>query len=286
MKKSILVQLDTDPVASLFDRVVGVDAGVDFLFSHAGVTPGDVKDLVHGAIFTRGAADLKSTAFFIGGSDIVAGEDLYAAVQKVFFADRRVSVMLDSNGSNTTAAAAVLCASRHLYLKNTRALVIGGTGPVGMRVSQLLAREGAEVNLGSRDFKKAEACAINIRDRMSEANVKPFCLCDEGIVEMFHDVELVVAAGAAGVQVISKAQWENPGRLKVAIDLNAVPPVGIEGISVMDDAKEINGVTCFGAIGVGGLKMKIHKAAIQAMFESNDQLFDAMSLYDFGKRFL
>src|SRR3954464_5202842 len=124
----ILVCFDTDPQPSVFDGVVAVDAGVDHLFRHGGVTGDAVRDLVYGAMFTRGPADLKNTAVFIGGSDVGAGEVLLSQAQKCFFGPMRVSVMLDSNGANTTAAAAVLSAKKHAPLQNSRVTVLGGTG--------------------------------------------------------------------------------------------------------------------------------------------------------------
>ena len=72
--KRILIQLDTDPLPSSFDRVVAVDAGVDELFSYGGVTPDNLTPLVHGAMFTRGPDQLANTAIFIGGSDVDADE--------------------------------------------------------------------------------------------------------------------------------------------------------------------------------------------------------------------
>ncbi len=149
-KRTILIQLDSDPHPSVFDRVVAIDAGADEVFSYGGVKPEQVRDLVHGAIFTRTAQDLKRTAIFIGGSDVAAGEKLLAEVAKHMLPQfgLRVSVLLDANGANTTAAAAVRAAARHLDLKTTKALVLGGTGPVGQRVALLLAGQGAEVRLG------------------------------------------------------------------------------------------------------------------------------------------
>src|SRR5689334_20093167 len=110
MKPSILIQLDTDPQPSVFDGVVAVDSGVDHLFRLGGIRPEAVRDLVYGALFTRGPADLHRTAIFVGGSDVAAGEAVMKAVLKTFFANFRVSVLFDANGSNTTAAAAVLAA--------------------------------------------------------------------------------------------------------------------------------------------------------------------------------
>src|SRR5262245_25099970 len=129
-KRKILIQLDSDPHASVFDRVVAVDAGAEEIFSYAGVKPEDVQSIVHGAIFTRGPKDLKHTAIFVGGSDVGAGERLLAEARKHMIPQfgLRVSIMLDANGANTTAAAAVRAASRHMNLKDAKALVLGGTG--------------------------------------------------------------------------------------------------------------------------------------------------------------
>src|ERR1700730_11202759 len=105
-KRKILIQLDSDPQPSAFDRVVAIDAGADELFSYGSVRPEQVRDLVHGAIFTRGPKDLKHTAIFIGGSDVASGEKLLAEVRKHMLPKfgLRVSVLLDANGANTTAA--------------------------------------------------------------------------------------------------------------------------------------------------------------------------------------
>src|ERR1700744_5017590 len=121
-KRTILIQLDSDPHPSVFDRVVAIDAGADEVFSYGGVRPETVRDTVHGAIFTRGPKDLARTAFFIGGSDGTAGEKLLAEVQRHMLPQfgLRVSVLLDANGANTTAAAAVRTAARYLPLKDAR----------------------------------------------------------------------------------------------------------------------------------------------------------------------
>ena len=131
---------------------MAVDSGVDHLFRHGGVTPGAVRDLVYGALFTRGGADLKRSAVFVGGSDVEAAEAVLEAVKATFFGHFRVSVLFDANGSNTTAAAAVLAALEGSggSLEGAKAAVLAGTGPVGRRVARLLGRLGAEVAVGSR----------------------------------------------------------------------------------------------------------------------------------------
>src|SRR5438132_6808636 len=164
-KRKILIQLDTDPQPSVFDRVVAVDAGADEVFSYGGVTPEQVRGLVHGAIFTRGPKHLKRTAIFIGGNDVTAGERLLHEVRRHMLPQfgLQVSILLDANGANTTAAAAVHAAAAHLPLAGAAALVLGGTGPVGQRVARLLARAGAEVRVGSRQKERAEIVCAAIR---------------------------------------------------------------------------------------------------------------------------
>jgi methylenetetrahydrofolate/methylenetetrahydromethanopterin dehydrogenase (NADP+) len=123
--KKILVQLDTDKHASAFDRFVAYDAGVDQVLSYNGITPADVANLVQGAMFTRGPDDLKNTAVWIGGSDVAAGEQMLKETQNCFFGPFQVSVMVDSNGCNTTAAAAVAMLNKRPELVGKKAVVIG-----------------------------------------------------------------------------------------------------------------------------------------------------------------
>ncbi|MBC7817421.1 MAG: bifunctional NADP-dependent methylenetetrahydromethanopterin dehydrogenase/methylenetetrahydrofolate dehydrogenase [Planctomycetaceae bacterium] len=311
--RKILIQLDTDPQPSVFDRVVAMDAGVDELFSYGSVTPENVVGLVHGAIFTRGVPDLKNTAIFIGGSNVAAGEQLLAKVQKTFFGPMRVSVMMDSNGSNTTAAAAVLAARKQLLLSaavrrsdnlaqhiesalvaqenvlpptlsGATTLILGGTGPVGHRAAQILAAEGAEVRVGSRTRDKAEQTCFAIAKVVSAARVISVATgTDSELAEACDGVSLIIAAGAAGVELLSAERRASLKSLRIAVDLNAVPPLGIGGVEVMDKAKDRDGQLCYGAIGVGGTKMKIHRAAVARLFESNDQVLDTAVIYAIGQ---
>jgi len=281
--RTILIQLDTDTQPSTFDRVVAVDSSVDELFSYGGISPDNVTPLVHGAMFTRGPADLKNTAIFVGGSDVAAGEALFEQVQKTFFGPVRVSVMMDSNGSNTTAAAAVLAAGKHLDLSTSTALILGGTGPVGQRAGQILARLGTTVRLASRSIEKAAGVCDAVKAKVADADVSPAeTASDAGFAAATDGVDLIIACGAAGVQLLSTEQRQQIASLKVAIDLNAVPPAGIEGIGVMDKAVDQDGVVCYGAIGVGGTKMKIHRAAVQKLFTANDLVLDTDAIYEIG----
>lgn len=282
--KRILIQLDSDPLPSSFDRVVAVDAGADELFSYGGITPQNVEPLIHGGMFTRKPSDLKNTAVFIGGSNVAAGEAILTKVLKTFFGPVRLSVMMDSNGSNTTAAATVVAISRHLPLNEVDAVILGGTGPVGLRAAQILASQGAKVRLGSRTLDKATVACEHLSKLVDVSHITP---CETTSPAGFNaacaNANVLIAAGAAGVQLISAAQWQSLNTLKVAVDLNAVPPAGIEGVDMLDKAKERSGVICYGAIGVGGTKMKIHTAAIQQLFETNDKVLDTSAIFAIGQ---
>jgi hypothetical protein len=281
-KRKILIQLDSDPQPSVFDRVVAIDAGADEVFSYSAVQGGQVRDLVHGAIFTRGPRDLKNTAIFIGGSSVAAGEQLLDEARKHLLPQfgLRVSMLLDANGANTTAAAAVRAASRHLALKDAAALVLGATGPVGQRVARLLAGEGARVRVGSRQLERAAVVSQILRTRLPSAEVEPVATGAKSELEAaLAGRILVIAAGTAGAVLLPKAVRTSCPGLKVAIDLNAVPPLGIEGVEVTEKGVERDGILCYGAIGVGETKMKVHKAAIARLFEANDQILDAEQVY-------
>lgn len=283
-KRNILLQLDSDPHASVFDAVVAVDAGVDQLLQYAEVEPGEVRNLVHGAMFTRGPQDLHHTAIFIGGSSVSAGEELLRQVTACFFGPMRVSVLLDANGANTTAAAAVLAAAKHVTLRGSTAVVLAGTGPVGQRAARLLAREGAAVRVASRSLDKAKLVCQSLQKVVASAELIPVqTKSSSETSQALAEAQVVIAAGAAGVELMSGDVRVGSPTLEVAIDLNAVPPAGIAGIDVMDKAKERDELVCYGAIGVGGTKMKIHKAAIAKLFTANDLVLDAEEVYAIGR---
>jgi hypothetical protein len=283
-KPKILIQLDPDAHASAFDAVVAIDAGVDHLLQYANVQPDGVRDVVHGAIFTRGTQDLHNTAIFVGGSNVSAGETLVGKVTECFFGPMRVSVLLDANGANTTAAAAVLAAARHLRLNESTALVLAATGPVGQRAARLLALEGAQVRVASRSRERADAVCHAVRGRIEGAELTAWdTSTPEATAAALEGTQIVIAAGAAGIELLPAEMREGCQSLRVAIDLNAVPPLGIAGVEVTDKAVERDGVICYGAIGVGGTKMKIHKAAIAKLFETNDQVLDAEQVFSIGR---
>ena len=280
--RKLLLQLDSSPYPSVFDRVVALDAGADEVMSYGGVVEEAVRDLVHGAIFTRGPKDLHHTAIFIGGTDMAAGERLLGAVRNAFFGPMRVSVMLDSNGSNTTAVAAVAkllqAAGPGSDVQGRRVVITAGTGPVGVRAAGLFAKAGADVVLTSRRPEQSAEVIEGLRKRFGDS-VRAVKMSDRSqAAAVMEDAQLVLNAGGAGICLVPRDAWAGRAGLRAVADLNAVPPPGVEGIEVNDDGVEREGVTAFGALGVGRLKMKIHKACIARLFERNDLVLDAETI--------
>lgn len=281
--KKLLYQFDTDPMPAVFDNVVAYDGGADQVTAYGGVDPKNVGGLVDGTIFTRGPKDKKLTAIFIGGSSMRAGEVLFDAVQKKFFAGFRVSVMLDSNGSNTTAAAAVAWLAHTAPLAGKRAIILAGTGPVGMRAAYMLSREGVQVSLSSRTLDRAQAACQQIKARFG-VDVTPLeGANDESRARSIQGAHLLLATGAAGVQLLEEHYWKESPTLQLLSDANATPPPGIEGIDIMDKATVRHGKTVFGAIGFGALKIALQRACIARLFESNDVILDAEQIYGIAK---
>jgi NAD(P)-dependent dehydrogenase (short-subunit alcohol dehydrogenase family) len=211
------------------------------------------------------------------------GERILAAVRKTFFGPLRVSVMLDSNGSNTTAVAAVAKLRQVVGTLESRAAVVtAGSGPVGMRAAGLLASAGARVVVTSRRAADG-ALAERIHQRFGGA-IRTVSMADRsGAASAIQGAEMLLNAGPAGVCLVPRAAWASRPGLRAAADLNAVPPAGIEGIEVMDDGGTRDGVTVFGAIGVGNLKMKVHKACIARLFERSDLVLDAESIAEIAE---
>jgi hypothetical protein len=282
--RKLLLQLDSSRLPSVFDQVVAYDAGAEVVMSYGGVTEGDVRDLIHGCIFTRGPKDLHNTAVWIGGNNMSAGEQLLAMAQDALFAPFSVSIMLDSNGSNTTAVAAVVKIEETVGdLSGKKVLILAGTGPVGQRAAGLLSRDGADVTITSRKPEQGEKARQFISARFN-VQVEAVTLNDPSkLPELLQDVEVLLNSGPAGVQMVPRNAWQTADNLQIAVDLNAVPPLGIEGVEVNDSGEKRDGVVVFGAFGVGNFKTKLHKACVARLFTRNDLVLDAEAIAEIAR---
>ena len=281
--KKLLLQFDTDHYPSVFDTVVGYDGGADHVIGYGGLNPDNIRTLVEGAIFTRAPKDKKNTAIFVGGSNMAAGQSLFQAVQSHFFPGFQVSVMLDSNGSNTTAAAAIAKLAISGTLAGKKAVVLAGTGPVGQRAAVMLAQEGADVTLTGRSLNRATQACANMKARFGVELTPVEALDNEARAVAIADANIVVATGAAGVELLSAEHWQDNKNIEMIADANATPPLGIGGTDMMDKGIDRHGKIIWGAIGFGALKLALHRACIAKLFEDNKQVFDAENIFALAK---
>jgi threonine dehydrogenase-like Zn-dependent dehydrogenase len=246
---------------------------------YGGLTPDNITSLVEGTIFTRAPKEKKNTAIFVGGSDMVAGQELFAAVQKHFFPGFQVSIMLDSNGSNTTAAAGVAKLATSGTIAGKKAVILAGTGPVGQRAAVMLAQEGAEVSLTSRTMERAVQACNAMKARFGVDLIPVEATDNEARAKAIEYANIVFATGKAGVELLTVDQWQNNSHIEMMADANATPPIGIGGTDMMDKGIERHGKIIWGAIGFGTLKLALHRACIAKLFEDNRQVFDAENIF-------
>jgi hypothetical protein len=285
--KRILLQLDTEEHPSPFDAIVAHDADVDVLLSHGNVKPEDARALAQDAFFTRGPDDLKTTAIWVGGKQVAAGEEVFAEVQKAFFGPFKVSVMLDSNGCNTTAATTIARIAKSYDLDGKRAIVLG-LGSVGLRSAVLLHKEGCEVAVAAlpsdlfgderpyrrpRGLDAAEKLGLDTREPKDRSELEA----------TLDGAQIALSAGPAGIEVLRKDFWSEHPSIELLADYNAADPLGLEGTKATDDLVDYDGKLVLGALAIGGPKMKVHKTCIRRMFESNDKVFDTDTVYEVAK---
>jgi hypothetical protein len=285
--KNVLLQLDTDEHPSAFDAIVAHDAGVEVLLSYGGVKHEDARELAQDAFFTRGVDDLNTMAVWVGGKDVAAGEAIFAEVQKAFFGPFKVSVMLDSNGCNTTAATTIARIAKARRLAGSRAVVLG-VGAVGLRSAVLLRNEGCDVTIvalpadlfgDDRPYRRPRGLGVaqELGLEVSEPGNR------EELEATLDGAQIVLAAGPAGVQVLRRDFWAGHDSLELLADYNAAEPLGLEGTEATDDLADYDGKLVLGALAIGGPKMKVHKACVRRLFERNDQVLDTDAVYEVAK---
>src|SRR5438128_2337364 len=167
-----------------------------------------------------------------------------------------------------------------------RVVIVAGTGPVGVRAAGLFARAGAGVVITSRKTDAGERARDLVLKRFG-GTVRAIAMPDAGeAVRACKGAALLLNAGPAGVMLVPKRAWANVPGLKVVADVNAVPPLGVEGVETMDDGVTKEGVVCFGALAIGNLKTKLHKACIARLFERNDLVLDAETIADVARELM
>lgn len=284
MKKPyILHMLTPTKNVSPFDVNMACDAGWNSIIPYTQVEPVEVTALVQDAIFSRGPKGVRRTGIFIGGRDIDMAMDMLQLARDAMVPPFEVSVFADPSGAFTTAAGLVACVERQLKkvyeatLTGQRVLVFGGSGPVGAAASVIAARAGSNVCIvGHSDDRSARKVAGVCKERYGVDIDAAAGGSDESKKALLTEADIVFGATKAGIQILTSAHLQAATRLKVVGDLNAVPPLGIEGVELMDDGKPIpglDGAVGIGALAIGNVKYQVQQSLFQDMLDPDKPLY-------------
>ena len=240
-KPTILVQLDTDPQPSVFDRVVAVDAGAEHVFSYGGVTPEKVRDArprLHLHPRAEGPAPHRDLRRRVGRGRRRGGagrgpEAPAPAVRAARLGDARLQRREHDRRRRRPRRRPAPRPRRTRRRWSSAAPARSASGSPGCWPGQ-----GAQVRVGSRQKDRAEAvcdghpraaCPAR-RSRPSRRRVgrRPG---GAGRARRWSS-----RPGRRGWCCCRRSTARRPRRCKVAIDLNAVPPAGIEGVELTDKA--------------------------------------------------
>jgi methylene-tetrahydromethanopterin dehydrogenase len=248
---------------SPFDVNMAADAGFQIIVPYSEVGLDGIAGMTQDTIFSRGPKGVARTGIFIGGRDALLAADMLERARTAMVKPFVVSLMADPSGAYTTAAAMVACVDAALLrlhgsgLKGRRVVVLGGTGPVGRVAGVIAAQAGAQVCLSSRSGADAAKQAAQLTGERFGCSLLGVSGADRDAVHTsIADADVVLACAAAGVQVLSAEDLGKAKVLKVAADVNAVPPEGIAGVGVRDDAKPLAGTSAvgIGALAIGNVK--------------------------------
>lgn len=274
--KQILHMLSPLKQVSPFDVNMAVDAGYDAVVPYANIAADDVLGLVQDAIFSRPPKLAVRTGIFIGGRDAIASLDMLEAAKKAMVPPFIVSVFADPAGSFTTAAALVAHVERQLRkmgkgLGGQRVVVYGATGVVGFASGVIAALEGAKVTLAGHDGTKRVGVACEEISRRFGVELQPGDgSSEDSKAALLREADAAFCCARAGVQVLSRQQIADAPDLLVAADVNAVPPVGVEGLDVQADGVSIGGrAVGIGALAIGHTKYRTEFGLFRRMIETD-----------------
>jgi hypothetical protein len=292
--KKVFIFLDTDKHASPFDILVTMDSFPDAsMMKYENVTAEDVEGIIYDAMFPRGPEGAKHTKVFINGHDFKLAHDILERIQKCMFPPFELAVIIDPRGAFTTAAAAV-AKTLELSLKKgsgpleyETATVLAGTGPVGQTAARLYASENTNVIVTSRSLQKASSVATKINEELASEKVRGVeAQTSEEIGKAIEKSEIILSAGAAGTMVLPSNVLKDFGKkCKVVVDINAIPPLGVEGLESDADGKEILPyVFGVGALAVGKLKSRVEVELINKAAAEPKGTFGYKAAYEIAKK--
>lgn len=268
---------------SPFDVNMAYEADFDGVIPYTDVSLEDIHSLTQDTIFSRGPTGVKRTGIFIGGRDFGLAMDMLKRAKAAMVPPFEVSVFADPSGAVTTAAALVACVENWVKkqiegsLAGKRIYIIG-TGPVGICAGILVAKAGASANLVSyQGAQVAQGIADEYNSRYGVTIKGGDSSSEETILAFLREADVVISAAKAGIRILSAGQLERAPKLIVAADVNAVPPLGIEGVDVHDLGRVMENTPAravgIGALAIGNVKYKVHYRLFQMMIEAEKPLY-------------
>lgn len=292
--KKVFVFLDTDKHASPFDILVTIDVFPEATtLKYENVTAEDAEKIVYDVMFPRGPEGAKHTKIFLNGRDFTRVNDILEKIKKCMFPPFELSVIVDPRGAYTTASAAVAKTLKLSIekgfgeLENKTVTVLAGTGPVGQTAARLYAFEKANVIVTSRELQKASSIAAKINEEIKAERVRGVeAQTPEEIGRAIREAEIVLAAGAAGIQLLPlQVLREHGQKCRIVADINAVPPLGVEGLKSKADGEEfLPHIYGIGALAIGKLKNKVEVEMIKKAAEEPKGIFDYKVAYEIAKK--
>jgi methylene-tetrahydromethanopterin dehydrogenase len=282
----LLFYLDTDAKASPFDICMAYDAGYNAVIPYENVTAEDSKTVALDALLSRGPKGAKNTVFMIGGKNAEKAEEVLETIKNAMFPPFKGNIIIDPAGAYTTAAAMVAKAENALLANKLGELkektcAIMGTGAVGQIAAVLLAKMGCNVIIASLNPKRTDG--KEHAEGIANLLAKDHGVQVQGIfapntaskIEIIKKADVIMCAGVRGVQIINKEMLNEVKHMKVLLDINAVPPLGIEGIDPKDDMREmLPGIFTIGALAVGELKHKLEKEILREAKTSGKDVYN------------
>lgn len=294
--KKVFIFLDTDKHASPFDVLTTIDIFPDAtILKYEDVTAEDAERIVYDAMFPRGPEGAKHTKIFINGRDFARANDILQRIQKCMFPPFELATIIDPRGAYTTASAAVAKTLEFSIAKSLggfegkEVTVLAGTGPVGQTAAWLYATEKANVTVTSRSLQKATSLATEINEKLGGEHVRGLeAQTSQGVGKAIEKAEIVLSAGAAGTQLLPIAVLKEFGKkCRVIVDINAIPPFGVETLNPNADYKEIlPHIFGIGALAVGKLKNKIETELIKQAAKEPKGIFDYRKAYEIARGFV
>lgn len=277
----ILHMLSPQKHMSPFDVNMAADAGYKVIVPYINVALEEVTGLIQDAIFSRPPNYGVRTGFFMGGKDAILALDMLEAAGKAMVPPFQCSVFADPAGSFTTAAAMVACVERVLKTKFNRdwrgvkVAVFGATGVVGFASSIISALEGAQVQLvAHRGVDRVIKNAAISKQRFG-VDLEPVAgeTADQKR-DIIANADVIFAAAAAGVQVVSAEHKALAKNLMVIADVNAVPPAGVDGMDLFMDGAPLPGSNALGVgpLAIGDIKYKTESGLFKQMLTSTEPL--------------